>query len=136
MNPLFIKICLCNWSLDLPGYHIWAHPIMDFFISIALTTVNCVRADTVKGFGRNWFTFPITCSVKYPFAWFCNYSSWFYSNILEIFFVPVPVFTMNARRPQPYLLAKLRKWLMISLAFETEIFSLSVYLSISLFYWR
>ena len=95
-----------------------------------------LRPDTVKGLGIGATTFTINVSPKYPCAWFCISLSWICYITLKMLFSPLAVPTMNARHTQTYLLAKLRKWSTMSLAFETEISSLYVSLSISLVAWR
>ena len=91
----------------------------NFFISVSLPPANFVRSDNVKGFGRTWFTLPIICSPKYLRALFYISSIITCSTTLKMFSAHAPVFTMNVRRPRTYLLAKLRKWSMMSLVFET-----------------
>ena len=51
-------------------------------------------------------------------------------------FEPTTVSTINARCPQPYLLAILIKWYIISLESETEISNLSESVSIPLVFGR
>ena len=135
-KPNFLEIYFCNWSHNCLGYHIWAHTIIKKCISNALPLVKFSRYDTSKRLGRDISTFPIPCSPKYPCACSCISASWNFSKTLKTYFVPVSVPTMNARRPQPYLADKLRNWSTMSLEFETEIYILSVSLSISLVAWR
>ena len=88
------------------------------------------RADTTKGVGMAFTTFAMNVIPNYPCDWWCIYSIWIWYTYLNMFFAPTPVFIMNARRPQTYLLARLRKWSIMSLVFETEISNLSDSLSI------
>ena len=91
---------------------------------------------TTKGFGRNSFTtFPMPSGPKYPFAWWCIYAISIWSTCKKIYLAPAPVSTMNARRPQPYFLARLSKWSIMYLAFGTEISNLSSSFNIYFVVW-
>ena len=129
--PEYFHSYYLQWSLILLRYVCLIYPLISmaiiskrtiswkFCIQISLPTANCVRYDTIKGFGRVLFKFPVTCSKKYPCAIFCISLRIICYTTLNMLFAPVPVFTMNARRIHPYLFAKLIKWSMVSLSFGT-----------------
>ena len=137
-KPNFIERRFCNCSINFLGYHIWAYPVNFFCISTTESTqfsYKWVRYDTVKGLRRGAKSFTIPISPKYSCYWFCISSRRICSTTLKNSFGPLPLFTMNKRLPNPYLLAKLIKLSTMYLEIETEIYCLSVYLSISLFDW-
>ena len=81
-----------------------------------------IRADTNTGFEGAMYIFSIPFIPKYPDAWWCISEIWIYYTTLKMFFGPVPVFTINARRSQTYLLDIVRKWSIIYMEFGTSLY--------------
>ena len=76
MNPKLFEICVCNWTLNWLGYHIWAHPVIEICTYCA-DPDNFCRDDNTEGFGRIWFpTFPIPSSPNYPSVLWCISEIW------------------------------------------------------------
>ena len=128
-----LKRGLWNLTLNCLSYHIWAQPVIYIFTSYELLAKFC-RSGTNKGFGRSWFTTFTMSSSQYD--WWCISPIWIWYTFQKMLFVTAPVSTINERLPQPYLLARLRKWSIMSLALKNEISNLPDYLYIYFFSWR
>ena len=59
MNPKFLKICLCNLTLDLLGYNILVNPFMKNALPVhcCLSFVELILPKYLEGFGFQHFQF-------------------------------------------------------------------------------